>query len=364
MNVKKILTILLAVFLLTAVCCGAASAFTVTKEASINPSGSLVPGQSVTGTMEIKLSKGSVNDASSVSFNTPLVGDVWNVDIIKGGVVVLPKTLSSSSNRDFSISITGFDLNYDSDVTLRINMSGKVPSTVSNTKISVIQIKSYEVSTNSNYESTPQFVYNTGNLNGELSVLGNDISSIDTRIAAYLDLERDVGKAQTYNEQARAKYSSAQSAGTADAINAFKYIEEGEALVKKAQMELALCALSMSLSYTGAVDNTITTLYSKGWNNEAMLLDTKNTGLKNTYSQLFATYNAGNAPDAAALDKLAADSLALWEEGNTYLESANNPLGGLLKYLPFILIGVGVVVVGVVVFLLVRRRKNSWDELG
>ena len=51
-------------------------------------------------------------------------------------------------------------------------------------------------------------------------------------------------------------------------------------------------------------------------------------------------------------------------EGNGYIESSNNPLGGLLNILPFILIGVGVVVVGVVVFLLIRRRRNSWDELG
>ncbi|HJJ46349.1 MAG TPA: hypothetical protein O0Y17_04655, partial [Methanocorpusculum sp.] len=287
--------------------------------------------------------------------SSDLVGDSWDVDIIKGGVVILSKS---------SDTITGFDMNYDADVTLRISVSGKVSSASSNSDIVVIRVRSSEVSTNGVYDSPKQFVYNTGNLNGELAVLGNAITTIDTRIAAYNALERDTGKAQSYNEQARSKYTAAQNAGTANAVTAFGNIEAGNKLVKQAEMELALCALSMSLSYTSAVDDTVTTLYSKGWNTEAKLLDTKNVGLKNTYSQLLGTYNAGNVPNAAALDQLAADSLAVWEEGNGYLESANNPLGGVLKILPFILIGVGVVVVGVVVFLLVRRRKNSWDELG
>ena len=88
MNVKKILTILFAVFLLTAVCCGAVSAFTVSKQAVINPSGSLVPGEKVTATVEIKLPQGTVDTASKVSFNSPLAGDTWVVDIIKAGTIV------------------------------------------------------------------------------------------------------------------------------------------------------------------------------------------------------------------------------------------------------------------------------------
>ena len=361
MNVKKILTILFAVFLLTAVCCGAVSAFTVSKQAVINPSGSLVPGEKVTATVEIKLPQGTVDTASKVSFNSPLAGDTWVVDIIKAGTIVNTKHPAPPY-----LYISGFDLDYDTDIILRISVTGTVSSESSNKDISVLEVTAsgmHDAGVQS-YSSPKQFVYNTGNLNGELAVLGNAITTIDTRIAAYNALERDTGKAQSYNEQARSKYTAAQNAGTANAVTAFKNIESGNDLVKQAEMELALCALSMSLSYTSAVDDTVTTLYSKGWNTEAKLLDTKNVGLKNTYSQLLGTYNAGNVPNAAALDQLAADSLAVWEEGNGYLESANNPLGGILKILPFILIGVGVVVVGVVVFLLVRRRKNSWDELG
>lgn len=360
MNVKKILTILFAVFLLTAVCCGTVSAFTVEKQPVVNPSGSLVPGEKVTATMEIKLPKGAATITSKLSVRSDLVGDSWDVDVIKGGTIAITKHPTSGS-------VNGFDFYSETaEVILRISVDGTVSSSSAGKEISVLYVDTLGMTDAGiqSYSSPKQFVYNTGNLNGELAVLGNAITTIDTRIAAYNALERDTGKAQSYNEQARSKYTAAQNAGTADAVTAFKNIEAGNKLVKQAEMELALCALSMSLSYTSAVDDTVTTLYSKGWNTEAKLLDTKNVGLKNTYSQLLGTYNAGNVPNAAALDQLAADSLAVWEEGNGYLESANNPLGGVLKILPFILIGVGVVVVGVVVFLLIRRRKNSWDELG
>ncbi|HJJ31769.1 MAG TPA: hypothetical protein O0X97_05945 [Methanocorpusculum sp.] len=360
MNVKKIITVLLAVFLLTAVFCGAASAFTVQSEAVV-PSGSLVAGERVAATVELKFPQGSVDTGSKVSFDTPLVGDTWVVDIIKAGTIVNTKHPASPY-----LYISGFDLEYEADIILRVAVTGTVSSDSASKEISVLQVTAsgmHDAGMQS-YSSPKQFVYNTGNLQGELAVLANAITTLDTRIANYIAYERDVGKAQSYTEQARSCYTAAQNAGTADAVTAFGNVEAGNGYVKKAQMELALTALSMALSYTTAVDDTITTLYSKGWNSEAKILDGKNVGLKNTYSQLLSTYNAGNVPDAGALDQLAADSLALWEEGNKYLESANNPLGGLLSILPFILIGVGVVVVGVVVFLLIRRRKNSWDELG
>ena len=82
-----------------------------------------------------------------------------------------------------------------------------------------------------------------------------------------------------------------------------------------------------------------------------------------TYDSLYKTYSANSAPDATKLDKLVADSYDTLDEANKLLESANNPI--ILKILPFILIGVAVAgaVVGIV-FLIRRRRANSWDELG
>ncbi|MCQ2377305.1 MAG: hypothetical protein MJ006_04815, partial [Methanocorpusculum sp.] len=150
-----------------------------------------------------------------------------------------------------------------------------------------------------------------------------------------------------------------------DTRSAYMALETAENLLLEAERELALASLSMTLSYTTYTQTIIDKLYAKGWNSEAMLLDTKNSNLKNTYNQQYATYLAGNLPDAAALDKQAADSYALYQDALVYEEAADNPLGGLLNYLPFILIGLGAAaIIAVVVVVIIKKRKNSWDELG
>lgn len=318
MNGKRVLLILLAVFLTAAFCCGAASAFTVSKEVSINPSGSLVPGDEVTAAMEIILPKGTVDIASKISFATPLVGDSWTVDILKGRVLIATKHPSLPY-----YGISGFDLDYDADIVLRIKVTGTVSSQDSGHEISVLQVAAdgmYGGGIQS-YSSPKQFVYNSGNLNGELAVLSNAIRNLDIRTAYYQNEGFDVSQAQKYTEQARTKYIAADTAAkSADYSAAFANIEAGNALVKQAEMELAYISLTMSASNLNSVDNVITTLYTKGQNTNAKILETKSADLKNTYLQILAKYNAGLVPDAVALDTLAASSKNLLEEANRYLE--------------------------------------------
>ena len=135
MNLKRISVILLAGFLLAGLCCGAASAFIVEKEAAVNPSTSLAPGDKVTAVLEIKLPKGSVDSASKISFDSPLAGDTWVVDIIKGNTIVNTKHPASPY-----LYLSGFDLDYDSSITLKITVSGTVSSVSLGKEISVLQI--------------------------------------------------------------------------------------------------------------------------------------------------------------------------------------------------------------------------------
>ena len=82
-----------------------------------------------------------------------------------------------------------------------------------------------------------------------------------------------------------------------------------------------------------------------------------------TYETLSATYNNGGVPDAKKMDNLVADSFNTLAKANEYLEESNIPF--IVKLLPFI--GGGIVIAGAVVgivFLIRRRRANSWDELG
>ena len=82
-----------------------------------------------------------------------------------------------------------------------------------------------------------------------------------------------------------------------------------------------------------------------------------------TYNSLYTTYKSGSAPDSVKLDELVADSYETLAEANEYLEKSKTPT--ILKILPFIIGGIVLAgaVVGIV-FLIRRRRANSWDELG
>ena len=82
-----------------------------------------------------------------------------------------------------------------------------------------------------------------------------------------------------------------------------------------------------------------------------------------SYESLSATYNSGGVPDATKTDALVADTIKTLEKANEYLEDSNVPV--IVKILPFI--GGAIVLAGAIVgiiFLIRRRRNNSWDELG
>ena len=208
--------------------------FQVTKDAVITPSGPLVPGEKVTAAVEIKLPKGIVDTSGKVSFDSPLSGDTWTVDIMRGGNIVNTKHPAPPY-----LSISGFDLDYETDIILRISVAGTVSSESSNKEISVLQVTASGMNTGSqSYASPKQFVYNIGKLNSDLTILENAIKTLDTKIASFQADGYNVETAQTYTEEARSKYIAAQNAGTADAAAAFANIEAGNELAGKALKEL------------------------------------------------------------------------------------------------------------------------------
>lgn len=364
MNVKKVITIALAVFVLCAVCCGAVSAFEVKNKATTTPPGSLVTGDVVTGSIQIMVPKDSLTVADKITFDTDLIGDSWIVNIysdsedsegalLRGPVELVPYNY-----------IDGFSLDYAYDITLDIQVTGTVSSSSAGKNITVLKVTATKTESTgvSAASSDPQYVYNSANLPGELAVLKSEIDALEARINVYAGYGWDVSGAQALLNAAKSQYQSAQS--SSDTKTAYAKIEEARTSLKSAEQKLALASLSLSLSYTTYIDDIIKQLYAKGWNSEAMLLDTKNSSLKNIYYQQNEAYKDGKA-DAATIDKLAADSIALYGDALVYQESANNPLSGILNILPFILIGLGAAaIIVVIVVVIVKKRKNSWDELG
>ena len=362
MKTKNVVAGILAVFVVCMLFCGAVAAFEVTTPGKTDPSGSLVPNESVSGYMQILIPANTLGDGDKIYFETDLTNATWSVSVgTKGGTPLLTKNPQYPNN-----FITGYDVNYgDSDIVVDISINGSVFSGDAGTDIRALVVRAtkYE-KTGVGEASTPvQRVYDPDNIPSDINALKNEIDYQDGRIAFYISYGWDVSKAQSKLEQARSKLNEAKN--ISDPRSASVTLETARNLLIEAERELALSSLSLTLSYTTYVDTIVDKLYSKGWNSEAMLLETKNTALVNTYNQLYATYTAGNVPDAASLDKLAADSIALYADALVYEEAADNPLGGLLNYLPFILIGLGAAaIIVVIVVVIVKKRKNSWDELG
>ena len=364
MNVKKVITIALAVFVLCAVFCGAASAMHVQNNSlEITPSGSLIPGETVTAIVKVDIPKDTYTNTSSnkLVLSTDLDAANWSVKLYHGSEQLAPVEDSGKS-----ITIDWFTLMYpEFDITIKIQVRGIVSNGSANQEIVAMKIDSYEAAGKYPTWSTPeQHVYSISGLNGELGALDPEIAALESRISKYVAYGWDVSEAQAYLNTAKSQRNEAAALGSTDVKAAYSKIEEAQATLKTAEEKLALASLSMTLSYTTYIQNIADNLYAKGWNSEAMLLDTKNASLKNTYNQQLAAYKAGNA-DAAALDTLANDSYLLYQDALVYEDSAKNPLGGLLTYLPFILIGLGAAaIIVVIVVVIVKKRKNSWDELG
>lgn len=361
MNVKKVITVALAVFVLCAVFCGAVSAMNVqTGSLVVNPSGSLVSGDTISATVNVEIPEGTYNDSSYLNLSSNLDAADWSVVVRRGGV-----DATTISNTGKSVTITSFDIKYPESIILRISVNGIVSSGSAGQNITVMKIDSYERAGLSTWSTPAQFVYNSANLSGELAVLESDINALQARIDAYAGYGWDVSEAQSLLNTAKSQLRDAQSAGTADVKTAYSKIEAARTSLKNATMKLALASLSLSLSYTGYIDDIIDLLYAKGWNSEAMLLDTKNSNLKNIYNQQLTVYNAGNLPDAVTIDTLAVDSINLYNDAQVYKESSDHPFAKIMDFLPFILIGLGAIaIIVVVIVVIIKKRKNSWDELG
>ncbi|HJJ35593.1 MAG TPA: hypothetical protein O0X27_00295 [Methanocorpusculum sp.] len=358
MNVKKVLAITLVALVATLAFAGVASAFTYNSaDYSVTPTGSVTPGTKVTATMKVSYPEGSPIP-NQLNLDSQLVGVSWTVVRNPGAANAM--TFHPTYPYDY---VSNFDI-YESSgsVSLEITASGTVSSESAGKDISPLTI-SESGGSGSVYTAPTQFVYDTGTLASSLQALNSGIATIEAAIEEYVAAGYDCSQAKANLETARAKYQAAVNAGTANGVTAFSNYEAGMAALNKAKQSVAYVSLSVILNTYTQIDDIITQLYQNGWNTEAKLVDTKNTKIKTEYDECLKEYQAGNA-DIAELKALQAEVTDLYNEATKYLEESQNPLGGIMAYLPYILIGVGVIVVGIIVFFVIRKRKGSWDELG
>jgi len=356
---RKIIGIL-AVLLICTAFVGAGAAFTYSSDAVVTPAGSLTPGQKVTATMKIVVTGGSVDASDKITLSTPLTSAQWTTVIYKGGQAV-------SAEGKHSSTIYGFDLDYGdkTDVTLQITLTGVVPSSQKGKQISVMSISatSKELNGYTSYSSKKQMVYDPNNLNSDIAASEKAATTLEERAATYAGYGIDTTSVVSSIGQAKTKTAAAKSVGSSSITTAYANIEAADTILTKAERDLDYAGLKAANTNIGKINSIASTLYSKNWDSEAQYLETKSMNMENSYNSLYSTYKAGGVPDAKKTDALVADSFNTLAKANEYLEESKIPF--IVKLLPFI--GGGIVIAGAVVgivFLIRRRRANSWDELG
>jgi len=356
---RKIIGIL-AVLLICTAFVGAGAAFTYSSDAVVTPAGSLTPGQKVTATMKIVVTGGSVDASDKITLSTPLTSAQWTTVIYKGGQAV-------SAEGKHSSTIYGFDLDYGdkTDVTLQITLTGVVPSSQKGKQISVMSISatSKELNGYTSYSSKKQMVYDPNNLNSDIAASEKAAATLEERAATYAGYGIDTTSVVSSIGQAKTKTAAAKSVGSSSITTAYANIEAADTILTKAERDLDYAGLKAANTNIGKINSIASTLYSKNWDSEAQYLETKSMNMENSYNSLYSTYKAGGVPDAKKTDALVADSFNTLAKANEYLEESKIPF--IVKLLPFI--GGGIVIAGAVVgivFLIRRRRANSWDELG
>ena len=353
---KKITYFLIAL-LLCAAFVGTASAWNSNTEANINPSGNLMPGDSVSATMTITFAANS--DVDRIDLTTDLTSAVWT-----GSLTSLdgtPITEFPAGKRYFD----GYSLsNLPQDVKLTVYLDGKVPDNKAGMEITVIKVEQITDSNTviSSYQSEKQMVYNPDDIPDQIEDVKNAINDLDSQITELSKQGADVSTAISKLETAR-NYLNAADSHKSDIATASGELVSASAALVEAEKEMVNAALIKTKSNLDTIDQNIANLNAKGWNdNRVILLSTSKETAQNLYNTAKSAYDASTSSVSSSLKSQSLEletSNALWEEAQ------KSPLDAVGPYAMYIVIGVVAILVIVGAIIVIRRRnENDWDELG
>ena len=361
---KKITYFLIAL-LFCAALVGTASAWNSNTEANINPSGSLMPGDSVSATMTITFAANS--DVERIDLSSDLTSPVWS-----GSITRLDGTPVVSEIPPGMRYIPGYYLSdLAQDVKLTIYLDGKVPENKAGMEITVIKV---EQVTNSNtvlssYQSDKQMVYNPDDVPKQIEEVEKAIIELDSQITELSKQGADVSTAISKLETAQNNLDAAED-HKSDVATATKELASASAALVEAQKEMSNAALIKTKSNLDAIDQNLANLNAKGWNdNRVILLSTSKETAQNLYNTAKSTYDSSTSSVSNSLSQ----SLEALNKSTSTLETSNalweeaqkSPLDMVGPYSMYIVIAVVAVLVIVGAIIVIRRRnENDWDELG
>jgi hypothetical protein len=343
----------------------------------INPTGTLLPGDSVNLAFTIQMPSGSTT-ANDLRLYTALDKPKWSYAINVNGIKTAPGEESTKS-----VDISSFLLTYKSgdDVSVSVTLDGTVPSVTSTTTLTLIQVT--EIGTSGSAIDSTKYlqtatVVNTAEVASAISQQTSDLQALRTHIDEKAAMDIDTSAAEAKYNEAQQKISAAQALPSNQYTTAQTYltaaqtaITDGETLLDKAWAEQAVADAQVSITN---VDNKIN--YFKG--NSSTANDAKLSPIiakrEVAASYISAANDAISAGNFAQARAKAADAFTKGDEAyndalvwQKQVESGWNPFAGIGKLFSssVVIIVVGLIAaVLVVVGVIIYRKRSRWDELG
>jgi len=362
------------------VCIQAVSAFSVSS-ISIDPSGSLTPGQQVLVSFKVDFAGdgGSTFPAGGeLDLSTDLDKPKWTWTLLLDGV---ENPRPTETGRQLALS--GFELSYPSKVeeSVRITLEGTAPSVTQSTNKTIIRILETDSNgnpvTSSEVERTA-LVINTAEVTQAIanqdSVLQGYRSHIDEKAALGIDTtaaEAKYSEAKGKIDAARALSSNQYSQAFDDLKAAQTAIDDGEKALDRAWAENEVTKAQIPIDNVDGVIAWFKGNQSTANNPDLSTIITKREVAVSYISTANDDISNGNYEQARSKAQDAfskgnesyTDALALQKR----IMTGFDPIGmisGIFKSGILVIVAGVVVVVLVVVGLIIYRKRSRWDELG
>lgn len=366
-NFSKAVGIGLAIALVLLAVFAGAGAAALNTSFELSPDSELmIPGSNVSVKSSTTVNPANYSFGDGFGINSDLIWTNASYTISRNGEVLVTGDLSpSTKNYDhkFIDGIVIGTLSQESgNVTIKIEFAGEVPTNKSGS-IEPMTVTSKIGSTTETITASGKLgkdfsVYKMADLNADLAKFDSDLQSLYNRIAVYKGYApTGVGTPETKYAKAQ-EYSLTLASNISTENKSNILINYAIPTIESANNDLNNIGLQIADTYLKATSEIITSLKEMKRTDVAEKLEKEYLSLKSTYN------NCKSAPSSETIDTLVRSTFYLDQDAVNAYEGKTLP-EGLLSVLPYIIIGVvGAGVIAIVVFLIIRRRRNSWDELG
>jgi hypothetical protein len=355
-------------------CIPMVSAFTVSS-VSVEPSGSLVPGDSVIVSYKLQFPASggeTFPSGSELQMSTDLEGAKWTWVLV---LDTIDNPRPSAAGR--MLSLSGFELSYPAavDQAVRVTMEGKVPTVDKTTNKTIIRIQEVDANgnivTSSKVEHT-RMVVNVGEVTQQITQKRNDLQTFRTHIDEKAAIGADTSVAELKYSDAKSKIDAAAALPPTQYATALAYLNTATALITDGETALDRAWAESEVIHAQTpianVDRVIA--WFKGNTSTANNAELPPIIAKREIAVSYiSTANDQIASGQYSLARSkAAEAFAKGNESYTEALALQDKVGKgfVIPPIPGIvpIIVVVILIVLVVVGVIIYRKRSQWDELG